>query len=169
MLLMWPPDTGIHNNQIFVHGPGDTCGPVALLNTLLYLRGPEGVHTNREALIDATNARPGVGVDNDDLTRVIPTLGLKIEQVEHEAHINDMCAALTRKKRAAILVNYFNAFHSKGHYSVVVEHDTGTLFLLDSVFGLLRFRKEYFEKWWFSGDGKSRRWYCAVTDETGSE
>lgn len=49
------------------------------------------------------------------------------------------------------LVNYFNAFSMVGHFAVIIRHDEKSYYLLDSVLGDLRLKKESFASHWRNG------------------
>ncbi|MES2971470.1 MAG: C39 family peptidase [Patescibacteria group bacterium] len=144
-------------NNIHIQEIPYACGPSTLLN-VLHLKG-DSSHSEQE-LVELCKAKPVLGTSNENLIKAAKQVGLKLVEEKSNALVQDIERNIDAG--VSVIVNYFHAFAGEGHYAVVTNYDNKALYLVDSSFGLLRLRKEDFEKFWYNSDKTIYGWYAAV-------
>lgn len=134
-----------------------TCGPVTLLNTLR-LKG-DFSHTEEE-LSKLCNARPGIGTEEADMVKVAKKLGFEIIEEKTGSSIDEIEQHLD--KGHFVIVCYWHAFSSEGHYGLISEYDDKAFYFRDCSLGFMRLKKKYFTKHWYDSTKTVHRWLLAL-------
>jgi predicted double-glycine peptidase len=145
------------DNNLAIQSTSYTCGPASLLN-VLNLKGEHQI--TEKYLTRVCGSTPQTGTSNEGLVNGARKASLEVIEVKDDADLGDIERNLDNGN--FIIVNYLNAFSGNGHYSLVSEIDDEALYLKDCALGLLRLRKDLFEKHWHNGDKSIYRWYIAL-------
>ena len=144
-------------NDVVIQEGDYTCGPVAILNAL-HLKGD--FSHNEEELAVLCDAKPGIGTTNEAIVKVAEQVGLEVIEEKSNAALEDIERNIDQG--AYVIVCYLNAFSGNGHYTVITGYDDRAFYCVDSSYGLPRFYKPFFDKYWYGSDKSSVRWYAAV-------
>jgi ABC-type bacteriocin/lantibiotic exporter with double-glycine peptidase domain len=149
------------DNHLVIQEGQSNCGPAALLN-ILHLK--DDFSHNEEELAQLCEAKVGHGTTPENLVKAAQKLGLEVVEEKSNGTVEDIQRNIDTKSFVIIL--YKNAFSGHSHYTVVTKYDDLALYCRDSAFGLLRFSKEYLDRFWHGVDHDaskgSKQWYIAV-------
>lgn len=148
------------DNDVAIQETSYTCGPTALLN-VLHLKND--FSRTEEELAKICKAKPGMGTNNENLAKAAQEIGLEVIEVKSDAEVSDIERNIDAG--AYVIMCYANAFSGNGHYTVITDYDKRAIYCRDSNFGLLRFSKEYLDRFWHGqrdASTGSNRWYLAV-------
>lgn len=149
------------DNHLVIQEGRSNCGPAALLN-VLHMKN-DFSHTEEE-LARMCKSKPGRGTSNENLVKAAQKLGLEVVEEKSNGTVEDIQRNIDTGSYVIIL--YKNAFSGNSHYTVVTKYDDQALYCRDSAFGLLRFSKEYLDKFWHGvahdASRNSKQWYMAV-------
>lgn len=148
-------------NKLAIQQESYTCGPVALLN-ILHMKNDFSY--NEEELARLCDARVGYGTTPENLVKAAQKLGLEVVEEKSNGNVEDIQRNIDMG--AYVIILYKNAFSGNSHYTVVTKYDDKALYCRDSAFGLLRFSKEYLEKFWHGvthdASRNSKQWFMAL-------
>lgn len=149
------------DNHLVIQQGQSNCGPAALLN-ILHLKG--NFSQTEEELVQLCNTKLGYGTTTENLVKAAQQLGLELIEEKSIGTVEDIQRNIDNS--AYVIILYSNAYSGNSHYTVVTEYDDRALYCRDSVFGFLRFSKEYLEKFWHGNSHdasrNSKQWYMAV-------
>ncbi len=149
------------DNHLVIQQGQSNCGPAALLN-ILHLK--DDFSHNEEELAQLCKAKVGYGTALENLIQTAQKLGLEVVEEKLNGTVEDIQRNID--KGAYVIIIYKNAFSGHSHYTVVTQYDDQALYCRDSALGLLRFNKEYLEKFWHGvahdASRNSKQWYMAV-------
>jgi hypothetical protein len=148
------------NNTLAIQEGQSTCGPTVLLNAL-HLKN-DFSHTEDE-LAKLCEAKVGYGTTAENLIKTARAVGLEVIEEKSKATVEDIERNID--DGACVIICYHSAYSGVSHYTLITEYDDRALYCRDSAFGLFRFSKEYFGKFWHGSDDashNSQQWYMAV-------